>query len=220
MHTMNWSFFFNCFPIALSGLYVTLFVSIVAFVFTMILSTLFSLIRYFKVPLLSQLCSLIISFFRATPFIAQLFFIYFGLKTIIPIMRGMSPTSVLILSLTLNTTAYMSENFRAAIEAVDKGQFEAAYAMGLTHVQTMRRVVLPQALKVAMPAIGNNFIMMVKGASMGFTIGVLDILSKAKIEASLSGNFFEAYLAVMLIYWVVILIFERIEQLIEKQIHA
>lgn len=220
MQSMDWSFFFKCFPVALSGLYVTLFVSIIAFIITMILSTIFSLIRYFKIPVLSQICSLFISFFRATPFIAQLFFIYFGLKAIIPFMQGMSPTSVLILSLTLNTTAYMSENFRAAIEAIEVGQFEAAYAMGLTPVQTMNRVVLPQALKVAMPAIGNNFIMMVKGASMGFTIGVLDMLSKAKIEASLSGNFFEAYLAVMLIYWAVILIFERIELIIERKIHA
>jgi len=220
MTSMDWSFFLKCFPITLSGLYITLFVSIIAFIITMILSTIISLIRYFKMPLLSQACSLLISFFRATPFIAQLFFIYFGLKAMIPFMRDMSPTSILILSLTLNTTAYMAENFRAAIESVELGQFEAAYAMGLTPVQTMRRIVLPQALKVAMPAISNNFIMMVKGASMGFTIGVLDMLSKAKIEASLSGNFFEAYLAVMLIYWIVILAFEQIEHLIERRIHA
>ncbi|MDM8213350.1 amino acid ABC transporter permease [Enterococcus hirae] len=218
MQSIDWSFVLQTFPIAFSGIYVTLFVSIVAFVITLLLSTIISLVRFFKIPIINPILGVMISFFRATPFIAQLFFLYFGLRQIIPVFQGLSPMWILIIALVLNTTAFMSENFRAAIEAVDPGQFEAAFAMGLTYLQTMRRIVLPQAFKVALPAIGNNFVMLFKGASMGFTIGVMDILSKAKVAASLSGKWFEAYLVAMIIYWAIIIIFEKIQQFIEYRI--
>ncbi|MDT2379172.1 amino acid ABC transporter permease [Enterococcus avium] len=218
MQNIDWTFFLKTIPIAFSGIYVTLYVSIVAFLITVVFSTIISLIRFFDVPILSKILGVFISFFRATPFIAQLFFLYFGLRQIIPIFQGLSPTWVLIMALMLNTTAFMAENFRAAIEAVDIGQFEASFAMGLTYLQTMRRIILPQAFKIALPSIGNNFVMLFKGASMGFTIGVIDILSKAKVEASLTGNWFEAYLVAMLIYWGSILIFEQIQKLIERKL--
>lgn len=218
MQSIDWSFVLQTFPIAFSGIYVTLFVSIIAFVITLLLSTIISLVRFFKIPIINPILGVMISFFRATPFIAQLFFLYFGLRQIIPVFQGLSPMWILIIALVLNTTAFMSENFRAAIEAVDPGQFEAAFAMGLTYLQTMRRIVLPQAFKVALPAIGNNFVMLFKGASMGFTIGVMDILSKAKVAASLSGKWFEAYLVAMIIYWAIIIIFEKIQQFIEYRI--
>lgn len=219
MSTIDWSFFWHTFPIAFSGIYVTMFVSLIAFVITLFISTVIALVRFFKIPLLSQIFGVFISFFRATPFIAQLFFLYFGVRQVIPLFQGASPKWILILALVLNTTAFMAENFRAAIESVDQGQFEAAFAMGLTYLQTMIRIVLPQALKVALPSIGNNFVMLFKGASMGFTIGVIDILSKAKVEASLTGKWFEAYLVAMLIYWGIIFIFEKIQAFLEAQLN-
>ncbi|NFE46260.1 amino acid ABC transporter permease, partial [Clostridium sporogenes] len=159
-----------------------------------------------------------ITFFRATPLVAQLFILYFGFPCIIPALKSMTAFQATVIALTLNTASFMAETLRASLESVDVGQLEACYSIGMTRYQTMMRVVLPQAFGVALPSIGNQFIGIIKGSALGFTVGLADIMAKAKMEAALSIRFFEAYLCVTLIYLVIVIFVEKIQRLLEKRI--
>jgi putative amino-acid transport system permease protein len=182
------------------------------------LSIIISIIRYYKVWGLSQIFGIYITFFRATPLVAQLFILYFGFPSIIPALKSMTAFQATVIALTLNTASFMAETLRAAIESVEKGQLEACYSMGMTKYQTMIRVVLPQAFVVALPSLGNQFIGIIKGTALGFTVGLADIMAKAKMEAALSLRFFEAYLCVTLIYLVIVVFMEKLQGLLERKI--
>ena len=119
--------------------------------------------------------------------------------------------------LTLNSAAYMKEVVRGSLLSVPDGQKEAALAHGMTSMQTMMRIVLPQAARVAVPSLFNNLVDIVKGTSMAFTIGVVEITAAANLRASVTFNYFEAYMILMMIYWVIILVLERIEAMIEQK---
>ena len=118
--------------------------------------------------------------------------------------------------MTLNSAAYMKEVVRGSLLSVPEGQKEAALAHGMSSMQTMFRIVLPQAARVAIPSLFNNLVDIVKGTSMAFTIGVIEITAAANLRAAVTFNYFEAYMVLMLLYWVIILILERFETVIEK----
>lgn len=217
---MNFDFqwFINLFPIVLPALGLTIEISLVSLICTLILSIIISIIRYYRIYGLYQVFGLYITFFRATPLVAQLFILYFGLPCVIPALKSMTAFQATVIALTLNTASFMAETLRAALESVDVGQLEACYSMGMTKYQTMMRVVLPQAFVVALPSIGNQFIGIIKGSALGFTVGLADIMAKAKMEAALSIRFFEAYLCVTLIYLVIVIFIEKVQGLLEKKI--
>jgi putative amino-acid transport system permease protein len=217
---MNFDFqwFINLFPIVLPALWLTIEISLVSLVFTLLLSIIISIVRYYKIRGVSQFFGVYITFFRATPLVAQLFILYFGLPCVIPALKSMTAFQATVIALTLNTASFMTETLRAALESVDVGQLEACYSMGMTKYQTMMRVVLPQAFVVALPSLGNQFIGIIKGSALGFTVGLADIMAKAKMEAALSLRFFEAYLCVTLIYLVIVIFVEKIQRLLEKRI--
>ncbi|GIQ65256.1 hypothetical protein PACILC2_38240 [Paenibacillus cisolokensis] len=110
----------------------------------------------------------------------------------------------------------MAEIFRAAFISVDKGQMEACITGGMTKVQAYRRIILPQAARNALPATGNIFISLIKETSLAFTLGVVEIFAEAKMQAAESFRFFEAYLAVALIYWGLIIVYSYLQKLLEK----
>ena len=120
----------------------------------------------------------------------------------------------------MNSAAYMKEVVRGALLSVSDGQKEAALAHGMTPMQTMFRIVLPQATRVAVPSLFNNLVDIVKGTSMAFTIGVIEITATANLRASVTFNYFEAYMVLMLLYWVIILFLERIEAILEKRLET
>ncbi|MCC9296472.1 amino acid ABC transporter permease [Clostridium sp. WLY-B-L2] len=217
---MNFDFkwFINLFPIVLPSLKLTIEMSLISLLFTLMLSIIISIIRYYKVWGFSQIFGIYITFFRATPLVAQLFILYFGFPSIIPALKSMTAFQATVIALTLNTASFMAETLRAAIESVEKGQLEACYSMGMTKYQTMIRVVLPQAFVVALPSLGNQFIGIIKGTALGFTVGLADIMAKAKMEAALSLRFFEAYLCVTLIYLVIVVFMEKLQGLLERKI--
>ena len=109
------------------------------------------------------------------------------------------------------------ETIRASILSVDRRDIEAAHSMGMTGAQTMRRVILPQAMIVAIPNLGNSFINLVKATSLAYAIGVMDMMGKAKVVAGNNMRFFEAYIGLALLYWVICLIFEFIVRKLEKK---
>ncbi|MCK6265612.1 amino acid ABC transporter permease [Vibrio sp. ZSDE26] len=206
-------------PILLKYLGTTMEMAVWGLVFSLALAVVLANIRVFKVPVLDQLSQLYISFFRGTPLLVQLFLLYYGLPQIFPIFIGLDAFSAAVIGLTLHFAAYMAESIRAAIIGIDRSQMEASLSVGMTSTQAMRRIILPQATRIALPSLMNYFIDMIKSTSLAFTLGVAEIMARAQMEASSSFRFFEAFLAVALIYWGVVLILTRIQILAEAKLN-
>ena len=213
---MDWVFTGDLLETMMKALPVTLSLTGISFTLALVLAILIAIVEYFKVPILDRIFSLYVSFFRGTPLIPQLFLLYFGIPTFVPALRNVSAYSVCVVGLTLNSAAYMKEVVRGSLLSVPEGQKEAALAHGMSSMQTMFRIVLPQAAMVAIPSLFNNLVDIVKGTSMAFTIGVIEITAAANLRAAVTFNYFEAYMVLMLLYWVIILILERFETVIEK----
>lgn len=214
---MNWVFAGSCLESILRALPITLELTVVSFALALILAVIVALIDNFKIPVLWQIASVYVSFFRGTPLIPQLFLLYFGIPTFVPALRNISAVTVCIVGLTLNSAAYMKEVVRGSLLSVPAGQREAALAHGMTPMQAMLTIILPQATRIAIPALFNNLVDVVKGTSMAFTIGVVEITAAASLRAAVSFNYFEAYMVLMLVYWAIVLVLERIEAIIEKR---
>jgi putative S-methylcysteine transport system permease protein len=206
-------------PILLKYLGVTMEMALWGFLFALILSLSLALIRVFKITFIQHLAALFISFFRGTPLLVQLFILYYGLPQFMPIFIGMDAFTAAIIGLSLHFSAYMAESIRAAILGIDKSQMEACLSIGMTRLQAMKRIILPQMARVATPSLMNYFIDMIKSTSLAFTLGVAEIMAKAQMEASSSFKFFESFLAVALVYWVIVLFFTRIQHLLEHRLN-
>ena len=128
----------------------------------------------------------------------------------------MEAITAVIIALSVRNAAYLSETFRSAFLAVDKGQFEACEAVNMTKWQSMRTVILPQVIRIAIPSSGNYYIMMIKETSLDFTIGVVDMMARAKLESAVTYKFLEAYLMVGLIYWAITVVLSYAQSLLEK----
>ncbi|MGL4656468.1 MAG: ABC transporter permease subunit [Sarcina sp.] len=205
-------------PKVLVGLKTTLIIAVVSMIIGLIVGLILSIIRVYKVPVLKQIVEVYISFFRGTPLLVQLFLLYFGLPQVIPELRDMSAYIATIVGLGLNSSAYIAEVLRSSIDAIDAGQMEACYSLGMTRAQGLRRIVLPQAFRIAIPPLGNIFIDNIKSSSLAFTLGVVEILAQAQMIAAASYRFFEPYVIAALIYWVVILFFSFLQRRLEKKL--
>jgi len=196
----------------------TLFLAVISMVIAIFGGLILALILRSNIPGLKQLAIVYVSFFRAIPTLVQLFLIYYGLPQIFPIITGMTAITAAIVGLSLKQSAYLAEIFRAALGSVDKGQIEACLTVGMTKVQAYRRVVLPQATRNAVPATGNMFISIIKETSLAFTLGVVELFAQGKILAAESLRFFETYLALALLYWIMIVLYTFIQQAFEKRL--
>lgn len=216
--TFDFAYMMEILPDLLGYLPITLYLTLASMAIAVIIGGLFSVALVNKVPVLTQIIQVIMSFFRGTPPIVQLLLIYFGLPQILPIATGMSAEAASILTFSLNTAAYLAEVFRAALVSVDEGQVEAAMTVGLTYRQTLRGIVLPQAVRNAIPGTGNTFVGLLKNSSLAFTIGVVELLAQGKLFASNSLKFFEAYFAVALIYWALTILYSLLQNWYEKRL--
>lgn len=215
----DFQYMLDLLPILLKYLGTTMEMAIWGLFFSLILAVTIANIRVFKIPVLNQLSQLFISFFRGTPLLVQLFLLYYGLPQVFPIMTGLDAFSAAVIGLSLHFSAYMAESIRAAIISVDKSQMEASLSIGMTTNQAMRRIILPQAARIALPSLMNYFIDMIKSTSLAFTLGVSEIMAKAQMEASSSFKFFEAFLAVALIYWGVVVLLTQVQAWAEKKLN-
>ena len=206
-------------PLLVRYLGTTLEMALWGGVFAVILALGLALMRLYRVPILNPLSQLYISFFRGTPLLVQLFLLYYGLPQLFPVFIGLDAFSAAVLGLTLHFAAYMAESIRAAINGVDRSQHEASLSIGMTEWQAMRRIILPQATRVALPSLMNYFIDMIKSTSLAFTLGVAEIMAKAQMEAASSFKFFEAFLAVALIYWAIVLVLTQLQHWAETRLN-
>ena len=134
----------------------------------------------------------------------QLFLFYYGLPQVLPALTAIDGVTAAVLGLTLHFAAYMAESIRGAILGIDRSQWEAGYAVGMTRLQLMRRIVLPQAARVAAPTLLNYFIDMIKSTSLAFTLGVTEMMGATQKEAAGSFRYFEAFLVVAVLYWIIV----------------
>ena len=215
----DFTYMIELLPILFKYLGTTLEMAVWGLFFALALALVLANLRVFKVPVLDQLSQLYISFFRGTPLLVQLFLLYYGLPQVFPIFVGLDAFSAAVIGLTLHFAAYMAESIRAAIIGVDRSQMEASLSIGMTTSQAMRRIILPQATRIALPSLMNYFIDMIKSTSLAFTLGVSEIMAKAQMEASSSFKFFEAFLAVALIYWGVVIILTQVQTWAEKKLN-
>jgi His/Glu/Gln/Arg/opine family amino acid ABC transporter permease subunit len=215
-------------PEILQGLPNTLAITLVSLVFGLMIGFLCALVRIYKVPVVRRIVGLYISFTRGTPLLVQIFLSYYGIPLVLRAVNeawgtnlnvnGVPVLAFAFLAYSLNVGAYMTETVRAAILSVDQGQVEAAYAVGMTGFQTMRRIVLPQAAMVAIPNVGNSLISLFKDTSLVFTISVTEIMAKARIIGGRSFRNAEVFLAAALVYWVVSFLCERLIAWTEKHL--
>lgn len=210
------SYFLEMIPSIASALDVTLELTAIALVFSLIIGSIAAVAEYYKISVVNQICKVYVSIFRGTPLLPQLFFFYFGIAYFSDFVKNMSPMTASAIVLSLNMGAYIAENIRGALLSVDSGQIEAAFSFGMSRFQTMRRVIAPQAFRVALPSLFNNLIDLIKGSSISFVVGVVDIMGQAKMEAAITFRFFEVYAAVMLIYWCVITILGFFQKRVER----
>ena len=156
-----------------------------------------------------------VEFFRGTPMMAQAMFIYYGLMPLLGINSTITQAAYFILS--INTGAYMAETVRGGILSVDPGQTEGAKAIGMTHVQTMTNVILPQALRNIMPQIGNNLIINIKDTCVLSIIGTVELFYTTKGVAGALYTYFEAFTIAMIIYFIMTFTCSRLLRLLEKK---
>lgn len=184
-------------PILLQGVKLTIIVTIGSLLLSTVLGLAWALMRVSGVRLLATIQVIIINFIRGVPIIVMLFYIYFVMPDL-----GVTLTALqaAIIGLGISYSAYQAENFRAGIEAIDHGQVEAAQSLGMSWVMTMRRVILPQAVRIVLPPYGNTMIMMLKDSSQASTITVAELALQGKLIASSTFKNISVFTLVALLY--------------------
>ncbi len=225
--TLDYGFIWTAFVALLGAVPTALAITVVSVGCGFLIGTAVALSRHFRVPVLSQLGTGYVTFIRGTPMITHLLLIYFGLPMLVDAIAeslGLAFRSVSIpmigfayIAFSITAGAYMSEVVRSGLLAVNRGQLEAAYSVGMTTSQAMKRIVLPQAFAASLPNLSNMVIGMLHGSTLAFTVSVVEINAKAQIVATTNWKFFEAYLAAALIFWGLTFIIERLTALAEKR---
>ncbi len=210
------NYFLDSFPIIMRGFWVTTSLALISLFFALIIGFILAAVRYYKVPVLRQISSVYTSFFRSTPFVCQLFVFYYGISQISEFVRDMSSYSATVIVLALSFAAYLGEDIRGAITSVDKGQFEAGISIGLTPIQTIKRIVVPQAARVAIPGMMNSFSNLYKSISLCFIVGVKDMMAFAKNMVNLNFRYLEGYMALLFVYWIVLALISFAQAKVEK----
>ena len=203
-------------PQLLNGTKMTIIITVISVAIGLVLSLFLALGKMAKNPLINKPCSAYIFFFRGTPLLMQIYFIYFGLPQLHPALTIQSAFVAAMIAYTMNTSAYLAENIRAGIQSIDKGQYEAAKALGMTYAQTMRLIIIPQTIRRLIPPVGNEFIMVLKDVSLVAIIGLSDLTKVTRAISSSTGTAL-VYLPAMVIYLIITAFFTFIFGKLEKK---
>ncbi|MFF4501880.1 amino acid ABC transporter permease [Streptomyces sp. NPDC001401] len=208
------------------GAWTTLYISVLAMVLGVSLGIVLAVMRLSSNPVTSTVSWFYIWFFRGTPVLVQLL-LWYNISLVFPILnlgfykdemnQVMTPVLTALLGLGLNEAAYMSEIVRAGIQSVDEGQTEASHALGMTHGQTLRRVILPQAMRVIVPPTGNEFINMLKTSALAYSVQLPELIKKAQDISSTSLAVVEMYFVACIWYLFLTTIFSIGQYYIERR---
>ncbi|WP_150271549.1 amino acid ABC transporter permease [Paenibacillus tepidiphilus] len=204
------SFFF-------AGLRYTLLLAVMGVCFGFVLGIIVSLMRMSKIKVLRFIATAWVEFLRGTPMLVQLFLIHYGL---VEFGLEFTPMQSGAITLTINSSAYLAEIFRAGIQGVDRGQTEAARSLGMRQGMTMRYIVLPQALKNVLPAIGNEFITIIKESSIVSMIGVADLLFQARTITTITYDGLTPLVVIAVMYFVLTFTLSKLLGLVERKLNT
>jgi len=212
----------DAFPKVLQALPVTLEIVIVSTLVGLFLGIILCLIRLWKVPVFSQITSVYISFMRGTPLIIQLYVVYYGFPILVANLFGVNiggwnKMFFIILAFTLNEAAFLGEIVRGAILAVPKQQFEAGYTVGMTYFQTFTHVIVPQAVRIAIPSFGVDLVGLFQGSSLAFLLGAMDVIGKARVIGANTGCRMDAYIDAAVIFVTISVLLEFVFHKVQKK---
>lgn len=202
----------------ITGTKITLILAFSAVLIGTILGLFLSLMKLSKIKVLKAISIAYIEFVRGTPLLIQIWIIYIGL----PLVTGIDLPDIVtgIIALSLNSGAYVAEIIRAGIEAVDKGQMEAARSLGMKPGLAMRKIIIPQAFKNILPALGNEFISIIKESSMVSVIGVAELMYNSGTVRAASFRGLEPLIVAAVIYFIITFILTRIMNMVERRLKA
>ena len=225
---LNYTFLIDTFFIALSGVPITLLVTVVALLIALPLGFLLALTRINQIPVLNRFSQIYVSFVRGTPIIIQIFIVYASVPLMLSLffekysininVYEINPIWYAFIVFSFSTTAILIEVFRSALSTVNKGQLEAAQSVGLSNFQAYRRIVIPQALVVALPNICTATVNLIKATSLGYAMSLQEITLKAKVAANVGYNYVEAYIDIFLVYIILCSLVEYGFKLYEKRL--
>jgi polar amino acid transport system permease protein len=204
-------------PYIIGGITTTIYVAVISITFAIMFAIIGALGRLSPNSILYSLSTLYVSLVRGTPLLVQILFIYLALPQIFPIVNDFPKEVLGIFALSFNYGAYMTETFRAGIQAVPRGQTEAAQALGMPGRTRMRRIILPQAVRIITPAIGNEFISMIKDSSLVLVIGVQEILWRAQRVGQSNFRGLETLMVAAAIYWGLTIVLSLVQDRLEKR---
>ncbi|MCR5093519.1 MAG: amino acid ABC transporter permease [Lachnospiraceae bacterium] len=216
MNARVWGILVDSFPkILIPGLTLTIPLTAISFVLALMIALVVALIQFAKIKVLKDIARFYIWIIRGTPLLVQLYVVFFGLPGV-GIMIDPIPCAILVFA--INEGAYSAEIVRAALEAVPKGQFEAGYCVGLSYFQTLRRIVIPQALRTAFPPLSNSLIAMVKDTSLVANITVAEMLMSTQRIIARTYEPLALYLEVGLIYLIFCTVLTKLQRIGEKRL--
>ena len=209
-------------PLLSEGIKLTIGISLLSIVIGLVLGLIACLMGMSKIKILKFLSGAYVWIIRGTPMLVQAFIVFFGVPQVVQLFISgfkFTPFIAGVITLSLNAGAYLSEIFRGGIQAVDKGQMEAARSLGLSRGRAMIRVVLPQAFKISIPSLVNQFIITIKDTSILSVIGLAEVVNKAKTYVGSTYRFFETYVYVAVLYLIVISVLMIVSKMLEKRLN-
>lgn len=218
-------FIWTAFTEIIKALPLTLVIAFTPILIGLLIGIVVAFLRMNPVKILTPIANFYVSFYRGTPVILHIMIIYFGLPILFESIFGISlnfvPIAVfVIIALALNAGAYLTEIIRSGILSVSKGQIDAAYSVGMTSLEALRRIVLPQAFAATLPNLTNIFIAFLHATSIAFLVSVKELTGTANIVASSNLKFLESFIAAGIIYWGITVIIEFIAHRLERKITA
>jgi polar amino acid transport system permease protein len=197
------------------GIFVTFQVTILSILIALVIGLMAGIGQISRITFVNRLATVYVEVIRGIPLLVQLFYIYFALGKFLK-LQGMIAA---VIAMSFCYGAYMGEIFRAGIQAVPKGQMEAALALGMSRTQALWLVILPQTIKIILPPIGNEFIALLKDSSLVSILAISDLLRRGREYASTSFRYFESYTMVALVYLVLTLFLSRLVGVMEERLH-
>lgn len=213
-----YEFFLQSLPKLLVGMKITLELTVVSLILAIVLGMISCLFKISRFRILNIISDVYLSVIRGTPLIVQAFFLYFGVTGAFHFQMGAFTASVIVLC--LNAGAYLSEIFRSGISAVNKGQMEAARSLGLPYGVAMRKVILPQAIRIVTPSVVNQFIITLKDTSILSVIGVGELMKSGSLIVARTFRGFEIYAIIAVMYFIMVKVLTHVSKIIERRLSS
>ncbi|OOM14337.1 amino acid ABC transporter permease [Clostridium saccharobutylicum] len=224
------AFMFIALKAALKYTPITLILAIIPLIIGIFMGTFVAVARLFKIKILGRVLQFLVVTIKGIPLVLQIIIINFAVIGYIDFLsdkykwtfasKDINRVYIVLIAMTIFSIVNISETIRGALTAIDKGQYEAAYSIGLTRMQALKRIILPQAFPVAVPVLCNNFIGLIKGSSLAFVISVTDLMNGALITATSNYKYLEAYVASAIVYWLICVAIEKASVILEKHLNV